>query len=127
MNGKIKAQRGRALSSATEQPGQAVHGQDQSCFAAFLVLSVRWSSVCMWAHTCADQGCLLQLWQKWKPEPTTATWSGAIAPLSSLGSGLLGVGLLQRVQFTASTMSRVLPVLALGQAPLPRWASLSSL
>ena len=52
MNGEIKAQRGRTLSGATEQPGQAVHGQDQSCFAAFLVLSVHWSSVCMWAHMC---------------------------------------------------------------------------
>ena len=83
--------------------------------------------LCVCGHTCADQGCLLQLWKKWKPEPTTATWSGAIAPLSSPGSGVLGVGLLQSVQFTASTMSQVLPVLALGQAPLPRWASLSSL
>ena len=84
---------GRALSGATEQPGQAVHGQDQSCFAAFFVLSVHWSSVCMCAHMCADQGCLLQLWQKWKPEPTTATWSWAIAPHSCLLSDLSRAGL----------------------------------
>ena len=33
----------------------------------------------------------------------------------------------QSIQFTASTIRQVLPALALGQVPLPHWASLSSL
>lgn len=53
MNGKIKAQRGRPRPCLVPQSsqGRAVHGQDQSCSAAFFVLSL---VICVYvrAHVC---------------------------------------------------------------------------